>query len=96
LHLAGQTLGPGIAEVMLGNRPHQRLEDGVAEEVRANGLHELLAGEVTELSIPNGKCSRGWKIKEEECRGEPLAHSILIRSSHDISGYCTDTTENSR
>ena len=39
LHLAGQTLGPGTAEVMLGNRPPQRLVDGVGEVLRANGLH---------------------------------------------------------
>jgi hypothetical protein len=25
-----------------------------------------------EPSISNGKRSRGWKVKEEECRGEPL------------------------
>jgi hypothetical protein len=38
LHLTGRTLRPGIAEVVLGNRLHQRLVDGVAE-VRVPGQH---------------------------------------------------------
>jgi hypothetical protein len=39
LHLAVKTLGPGIAEVVLVDGPHQRLVDGVAEVLLANGLH---------------------------------------------------------